>query len=82
MSYDDVIKQLSEKTGLSQDVVIKTYEAFWFAVRENIKSLPIRGLDESKIKHKSFNIPELGKLYCDLEKTRKKINLWKDIKQE
>lgn len=62
-----VIKELSEELHLPQEVVEKTYRAYWLFIRRTIDSLPLKeNLTEEEFNklRTNFNLPFLGKLSC------------------
>ena len=42
MNYDEIVIAVSNKLGLSKELVNKTYRAYWKSVKEHISSLPLR----------------------------------------
>ena len=74
MTYDEIIAQVAKSTGLSKKLVDKAYRAYWWAVKEYIRNLPLKEdlTDEefSKLRP-NVNIPSLGKFYVTLERYRK-----------
>lgn len=80
------ISELSRQLNLSEDVVLKVYKAYWSFIRASITKLPLsEDLDEqefSKLKT-NFNIPNLGKLYCNYNRyigVRKRSKFLKEKK--
>jgi len=74
MTYEEIIAEVAASTGLSKKLVDKTYRAYWWTVKEYIKSLPLKEdlSDEEFLKLKpNVNIPSLGKFYVTLERYRK-----------
>jgi hypothetical protein len=74
MTYEEIVAKVSEDTGLSRKLVDSTYKSYWRAVREHIKSLPLKeDLSEEEFKKlkPSVNIPSLGKLYVTYERYMK-----------
>ena len=61
-------------------LILDTYKSFWGFIKENISELPLKeGLSEEDFNSykKNFNLPYLGKLYCnfeDWEKIKEKYN--------
>lgn len=71
MSYDEIIAKVAEDNGLPKKLVDRTYRAFWKAVREHIKALPLKEdlTDEEFLKlQPNVNIPSIGKLYVTLDR--------------
>lgn len=74
MTYENIVATVADSLGLPKEVVDKTYKAYWKAIRQHIKSLPLKDniSDEDFLKLKtSVNIPSIGKLYIPLEKYQK-----------
>ena len=67
----EIIKKLAEELNLSKEAVESAYRAYWKFIREKISSLPLKKNiskeDFDKLKT-NFNLPALGKLYCDYNK--------------
>lgn len=73
MTYDEIIKKVSEELGLPKRLVDRTYKAYWRAVREHITSLPLKEdlTDEEFMKLRpNVNIPSIGKFYILLDSYR------------
>lgn len=67
----EIVKKVAAKLGLSEQVVGKTYKAFWLFIRETISKLPLKeDLTEEDFKklRTNFNLPSLGKLTCNYER--------------
>lgn len=65
------IFKLSKELNLPQEVIEKTYRAYWYFIRQKISELPLKeDLTKEeflKLKKTNFNVPHLGKLYCTYE---------------
>lgn len=71
MTYSEIIKKVAEDTGLPEDIVGKTYKAYWKFIRDSISKLPLKeDMQEEDFKslRTNFNIPSLGKLCCDYDR--------------
>ena len=79
----DTIKKVSEDLGISKHVVESAYKSFWEYIRNSIQELPLKeDLTEeefNKLKT-NFNIPSLGKLYCNYSRYDGIRNRFKYIK--
>lgn len=74
MTYDEIVSEVANSTGLSKRMVDKIYKLYWKSVREYIKSLPLKEdlTDEEFMKLKpNVNIPSLGKFYVSLDRYKK-----------
>ena len=64
---EETIRRLSQELGLPQDVIKKSYRAYWMFIKQSIEKLPLRdNIDEATFGElrQNFNIPNLGKLAC------------------
>ena len=71
MTYDEIISKVSADTGLTTRLVDRTYRAYWKAIREHIKSLPLKEdlTEEEFMKLRpNINLPSLGKLNVTLDR--------------
>ena len=71
LTYDEIINRVSLELDIPEEVVRKTYNAYWKAIKEKIQELPLKKdlSDEEFGKLKTcFNIPSLGKLSCTRER--------------
>jgi hypothetical protein len=67
-----IYKETSEHFGLPVEVVKAAYESFYKFIRETIKEIPLKDSDINiKDLKTSFNIPSIGKLYCNEKKLEK-----------
>ena len=86
MSYQSIIKEVSDKLNLPKELVDKAYKAFWLFIRNHIESLPLKESiseeDFNKLRT-NFNIPSIGKLYVTWDKlggTKNKFKMIKELK--
>ena len=66
-----MVTRVADSTGLSKRIVDRTYRAYWKAVREYIKSRPLKSdlTEEEFLKVRpNVNIPSIGKLYVTYER--------------
>lgn len=71
MTYEEIISRVSTDTGLTKRLVDRTYRAYWKAIREHIKSLPLKEdlTDEEFMQLRpNINLPSLGKLNVTLDR--------------
>ena len=71
MNYDEIVIAVSNKLGLSKELVNKTYRAYWKSVKEHTSSLPLKKdlSDEEFLKlQPNVNVPSLGKLCVTLDR--------------
>lgn len=65
------IRRLSQELNLPEDVIIKSYKAYWMYIRQTIEKLPLKeDMDEETFNRlrPNFNIPNLGKLACTYDR--------------
>ena len=73
MSYQEILKRVSEELNLPLEVVKEAYESYWLFIRQSITDLPLReDLSEEDFNklRSNFNIPSLGKLTCTDERMK------------
>lgn len=66
MTYEEMIINVAESTGLSKALVKRTYQTYWRTIREYIESLPLKSdLTEEEFMElrPNVNIPSIGKFY-------------------
>lgn len=71
MEYNEIIAVVSDKLGLSKDMVDKVYKSYWRSAKEYISSLPLKEdlSDEEFLSlQPNVNIPSIGKLYVTLDR--------------
>jgi hypothetical protein len=74
MEYNEIIAIVSDKIGLSKDMVDKVYKSYWRSVKEYISSLPLKEdlSDEEFLSlQPNVNIPSIGKLYVTLDRYKR-----------
>ena len=42
MKYNDIIGKVSSELNLPEELVDKTYKAFWLFIRDTIQALPLK----------------------------------------
>lgn len=85
MSYEEIISRVSDSLGLPKKLVDRTYRAYWKAVRQHIKSLPLKEdlTDEEFRKLQvNINIPSIGKLYVTPDRYRRLKDRYNKYKEE
>lgn len=74
MTYEEIVSRVAADTGLPTRLVDRSYRAFWKAVREHIKSLPLKeDLTDGEFMalQPNVNIPSIGKLYVTIGRYRR-----------
>lgn len=74
MTLKEIISQVSKELNIPKDIVERTYHAYWRAVREHVKDLPLKEelTDEEFLKlQPNVNIPSIGKLNVTLDRYKK-----------
>ena len=71
MKYSEIIGKVAKETNLPEEVVDRTYKAYWLFIKNSIESLPLKEdineEDFAKLQT-NFNIPSLGKLSCTFDR--------------
>lgn len=86
MTLNEIIKKVSEQTGISEKIVGGTYRAYWRAIREHVVSLPLkRDLSDEEFMElqPNINIPSIGKLHVTFDRyqrIKKSYNAYKELK--
>lgn len=84
MSYLDIIKRVSDKLNIPEEIVKKTYESYWLYIRNSISELPLKdNLSEEEFNNlrTNFNIPSIGKLSCSYDRYKAIKERYKYIKR-
>lgn len=87
MTLEEIIRKVSNQTGISEIIVDRTYRAYWRAIREHIAALPLkRDLTDEEFMElqPNINIPSIGKLHVTLDKyqrIKKAYNTYKELKE-
>lgn len=85
MTYDEIIRKVSEENNLPKNLVDRTYRAYWRAIREHITALPLKEdlSDEEFLKlQPNVNIASIGKLNVTLDRykrMKKMIKIRKEL---
>lgn len=88
MTYKEIISKVSDNTGLPEDIVDKTYKAYWLFIRQTIKNLPLKeDLSEEEFLglKTNINIPSLGKLCCTYDRyksIKKRFNYIRHLREK
>lgn len=64
----DIINKVANDLGLPKEVVKEAYYSFWKYIKETIQKLPLKEeltKEEFDELRTNFNIPSIGKMYCD-----------------
>lgn len=83
MTYDQIINKVAGELNLPEELVRKTYKAYWQFIRDTIQLLPLKEdiSDEEFLKlNTNFNIPSLGKLTCTIDRYKGMKSRFKYIK--
>lgn len=84
----DILKRVSAEVNLPEDVVECAYKSFFEYIRGCIEILPLKdnlSQEEFDSLKTNFNIPSLGKLYCNYDKykgIKKRMEYIRRIKNE
>lgn len=86
MKHSDIIKKVAEELNLSEELVSRTYDAYWRFIRESISELPLKdnlSKDTFDNLKTNFNIPSIGKLSCNYQRyigVKKQFEKFKELK--
>lgn len=75
-----IFEKVSNKLNISPKLVQDIYNLYWSYIKETIQSLPLKeDLTKESFNNlrTNFNIPSIGKLYCNYERylgVKDKIN--------
>lgn len=84
MTYGEIVARVSERTGLPERLVDRTYRAYWRAVRRHIAGLPLKeDLTDAEFLRlrPNVNIPSIGKLTVTLDRYRRVRDRLERIRQ-
>lgn len=87
-TLNNIAKEVAQKLGISPQLVLNTYKAFWRQIKTNIEALPLKeeiNEEDFKSYKTNYNIPYIGKLYCnyeDLERAKKIANYKKNDRHQ
>ena len=86
MKHSDIVNKVAKELNLSEELVSRTYDAYWKFIRESISELPLKedlSKDTFDIFKTNFNIPSIGKLSCNYQRyigVKKQFKKFKDLK--
>lgn len=81
----ETIKRLSFELGIPKADILNAYKAFWKFIKETIASFPMKEeLSEEEFNklRVNFNIPNLGKLYCEYGRYKSLIESYNNDKHK
>lgn len=87
MTYDEIISKVADNNCLDRKFVDKVYKLFWFSIKKNIESLPLKeDLTEEEFNNltTNFNIPSIGKLcvtYDRYKSVKRKFNYIRNLRK-
>ena len=88
MKYNDIIGKVSSELNLPEELVDKTYKAFWLFIRDTIQALPLNHIqneEEFSTLRTNVNIPSLGKLNCTYDRVvgmKKRFEFIKQLREK
>lgn len=75
------IEKLAFQLNLPPKVIEKVYKSYWLFIKKTIEKLPLEAdlskEDFNKLRT-SFNLPYLGKLYCNYDRWKAVKNYYND----
>jgi len=72
-------RPIAEKYGITEKEVCDIYESVFQFIHNKIKETDYIAAVQDDTIRTSFQIPNLGKLYCDKDKTIKYLKKWKKL---
>lgn len=88
MIYAEIIKKVSQDTGISPEIIDKTYKAYWLYIKNSIQGFPLKeDVTEAEFLklRTNFNVPSLGKLTCTFDRykgVKEKFQHIKNIREK
>lgn len=85
MTVHEIYKEVSKQTGIPQDIVEKTYNSYWRAIRGHITPLPLKeDLTDEEFNElrPNINIPSIGKLYVTLDRYKAMKKTYKRLMEK
>lgn len=88
MKYNDIIGKVSRELNLPEELVDKTYKAFWLFIKDTIQALPLKHIQnegEFSTLRTNVNIPSLGKLNCTYDRVvgmKKRFEFIKQLREK
>ena len=88
MKYNDIIGKVSSELNLPEELVDKTYKAFWLFIRDTIQALPLKPIQNDEAfstLRTNVNIPSLGKLNCTYDRVvgmKKRFEFIKQLREK
>ena len=79
----DVCKKVSKELDIPEEVVKAAFNSYWEFIKKKIGELPLKTemTEEEFSKYRTnFNLPSLGKFYCDYKRYRTIRNGLKFVK--
>lgn len=64
----EAVRKVAKKLNMTEKDVENVYKAYWKFIKHTIENLPLKEIeseDEFKELRTNFNLPYLGKLYCN-----------------
>lgn len=88
MKYSEIIEKVSKELGLPEELVDRTYKAYWLHIKNYIQTLPLKEdiseEDFNKLQT-NINVPSLGKFTCTYDRmlgVKKRFELIKKIREK
>lgn len=84
MEYEEMVLKVSGQLGMDSKFIDKVYKSYWRALREYIKSLPLKeDLSEEAFMQlrPNINVPSLGKFYVTYDRYKRLKEIDKQFKK-
>lgn len=88
MKAVEVCKRVAKELNIPEEVVRAVYSSYWEFIKKTIKEIPLKTdmTEEEFSQYKTnFNLPSLGKFYCDYKRyknIRNGLNFIKHKREE
>lgn len=88
MKTSKLYKQIAQELNLPEEVVGAAYRSYWEFIKSTIRDIPLKQdmTEEEFSKYQTnFNLPSLGKFYCNYKRyktIRNNLKFIKDKRQE
>lgn len=84
MTYKDIIDKVSRDMNIPRETVSLAYRSYWKFIRHTIKCFPLKediSEEEFNQLRTNFNLPSIGKLYCNYNDMKRVKNRFLYLKK-
>ena len=79
----EAIDNLARELNLPKEVIKQVYKSYWVFIKNHINNLPLKEeltKEQFNKLRTNFNIPYLGKLYCNYDRWVRLTNMYNKYK--